>query len=67
MKDRRHPPIVCRTWLAIVAAVLALIVYRPAEPASVRGVTRNGSAYVCEMNPPYPLIQFCVFFTKERR
>ena len=53
--------------LPILAAGLMVIVYiHDAKAETVRGVTKDGKAYVCELKPPYPLLQFCVMFTKER-
>jgi len=34
---------------------------------TVKGLTRDGRAYVCERFERGPLLEFCVFFTRERR
>jgi len=39
----------------------------PAVAAPVQGVTGDGRAFVWERNPEYPMIEFRVFFTQERR
>ena len=38
-----------------------------AVPAPVHGIDGKGRAYVLERNPPYPLREFTVMFTNERR
>ena len=51
----------------LVAFILGVLVPTlEAHGEMVRGVTKDGKAFVCEMKPPKPLLQFCVFFTKER-
>lgn len=45
---------------------MVIVYMHDAKAETVRGVTKDGKAYVCELKPPYPLLQFCVMFTKER-
>lgn len=58
--DRRAgKPIV----LPLIAAVLALLLYaRDGRTETVKGMDGKGRAYVCELRPPYPLLEFCVKF-----
>ena len=53
--------------LPFVALVLALILWaRPAGAETVQGVTAKGTAYVCELRPPYPLLRFCFMLPADR-
>ncbi len=57
-----------RWLLPLVAAALMLGVYlKDARAEVVKGTTKNGSAFICEMKPKWPLLQFCVYLTVERR
>ena len=38
-----------------------------AVPAPIQGVDGKGNAYLQWRDPPYPLVEFRVMFTKERR
>jgi hypothetical protein len=47
--------------LWIIFAVL-MVALSPVEAAPLQGVRKDGTAYVCELQPPYPLVRFCVMF-----
>jgi len=42
-------------------------VQKAAVAAPVQGVTETGRAYVLERNPKYPLVEFVMILTDERR
>ena len=72
--DRRSTPRMFngdrrKNWvLPGIAAVLALfLMWRDVQAERVWGIDGKGKAFVCELAPPYPLIEFCLRLTQERR
>jgi len=49
----------------IATLIFLAVVYSPIE--IIHGVKKDGSAYVCGYYTKGPLLEFCVFFTTERR
>jgi len=50
----------------IVIPMMVYLSVRDAKAETVRGMTLEGKAYICELKPRYPLLQFCVFFPAHR-
>jgi len=68
--DRRHVragPLPLR--LPVLVGILAALVMfvQDVKAETVKGLTRDGRAYVCERFERGQLLEFCVYFTRERR
>jgi hypothetical protein len=50
----------------MIAALIFLAAVSP-PPETISGVKKDGSAYICTHYTKGPLLEFCVFFTTERR